>query len=64
MATVQATSNGEMVNFASCSPGTNTDYSIVALGDGHNSSFAEYSFAVTASGAASTEVAGARGNSN
>jgi RHS repeat-associated protein len=48
---VNAVAAGATVTLTSCTSGTNVDYSISAVADGHSSNFASYSFAVTTSGA-------------
>lgn len=53
---VQGDAVGSTVYFASCSSGPNTSYSLSAADDGHSSSFANYSFTVSASGSSMTPV--------
>lgn len=48
---VKAVAVGGTVTLSSCTSGTGTDYAISAVADGHSSLFANYSFAVTTSGA-------------
>lgn len=47
---VKAVAVGATVTLTSCTSGTGTNYSISAYADGHSSTFANYSFAVTTSG--------------
>jgi len=53
---VQGDAVGATVYFASCSSGVSTDYSLSAYDDGHDTSFANYSFTPTASGTEMTPV--------
>lgn len=62
---VQAVASGGTTYLQSCSEGTNTNYSISAYADGHSSSFAQYSFSVSTSGASMTPIMNAStGGSN
>jgi RHS repeat-associated protein len=61
---VQAVASGGTVYLQSCSAGTNIDYSLSEVPDGHGSSFSQYSFSVSASGAAMTPILSATTGSN